>query len=208
MASENPLIYRKSSPTPTLHQGIDRRGDSKVSGEGSCYQRKDGRWVAQYKDASGKMRYLYRKSKQDAKQALREALSDRDKGAVPVGKQTVADALDTWLEGLEETVSERTYLNRECTVRVHLKPTIGTKRLAKLTPDDIRRLYRSKLAEGLAPSYVKRMHIILKQALPTKYLSDVKPPRVPNKEMEVLTKAQVLHLLDTVRGIGSSVSTY
>jgi integrase len=129
-----------------------------LSGEGSVYQRKDGRWVAQYKDTSGKMRYLYRKSKQDAKQALREALSDRDKGAVPVGKQTVADALDTWLKEFEGTVSKRTYLSRECTVRVHLKPTIGTKRLAKLTPDDIRGLHRSKLAEGLAPSYIKRWH--------------------------------------------------
>jgi hypothetical protein len=31
--------------------------------EGSVYQRKDGRWVAQYQDARGKTRYLYRKTK-------------------------------------------------------------------------------------------------------------------------------------------------
>jgi len=85
-------------------------------------------------------------------------------------------------------------------MRIHLKPTIGTKKVAQLTPDDIRGLYRSKLTEGLAPSYVKRLHIILKQALPPKYISNVKPPKVPSKEMEVLTKEQVLHLLETVRG--------
>ena len=28
--------------------------------EGSVYQRKDGRWVGQYRDAKGKVRYLYR----------------------------------------------------------------------------------------------------------------------------------------------------
>ena len=156
--------------------------------------------MAQLTDATGKARYIYRKNKKDAKQALREALSDRDEGAVPVGKQTVANALDTWLKELEGTVSKRTYVNRECTVRVHLKPTIGTKRLAKLTPDDIRRLYKCKLGEGLKPSYIQRMHIILRQALPPKYINGVKPPRVPNKEMEVLTKEQVLRLLDSVRG--------
>jgi hypothetical protein len=39
--------------------------------EGSVFQRSDGRWVAKYKDAQGKWRYLYRKSKTEAKQALR-----------------------------------------------------------------------------------------------------------------------------------------
>ena len=105
-----------------------------------------------------------------------------------------------WLYSLQGTVSHRTWVNRECTMRIHLKPTIGTKKVAQLTPDDIRGLYRSKLTEGLAPSYVKRLHIILKQALPPKYISNVKPPKVPSKEMEVLTKEQVLHLLETVRG--------
>ena len=46
--------------------------------EGSVYQRKDRRWVAQYTDAKGKTRYLYRKTKGETKQALREALKDRD----------------------------------------------------------------------------------------------------------------------------------
>ena len=79
-----------------------------MSGEGRVYPRKDGRWVAQLTDATGKARYIYRKNKKDAKQALREALSDRDEGAVPVGKQTVANALYTWLKELEGTVRKRT----------------------------------------------------------------------------------------------------
>ena len=33
-----------------------------MTAEGSVYQRKDERWVAQYTDAKGKVRYLYRKS--------------------------------------------------------------------------------------------------------------------------------------------------
>jgi integrase len=48
--------------------------------EGSVYRRKDGRWVAQYRDARGKVRYVYRKSRGEAKKAQREALADRDEG--------------------------------------------------------------------------------------------------------------------------------
>jgi hypothetical protein len=38
-----------------------------MTAEGSVYRRKDGRWVAQYKDARGKVRYVYRKTKGKAK---------------------------------------------------------------------------------------------------------------------------------------------
>jgi hypothetical protein len=105
--------------------------------EGSVFQRKDGRYCAKYEDATGKTRYLYRKSKSAAKAALREALKDRDEGIVPETKKTVAALLGEWLEGTRDTVSRRTWVGRECMVRVHLKPSIGNKRLAKLTPDDI-----------------------------------------------------------------------
>jgi hypothetical protein len=45
-----------------------------VATEGSVYQSKDKRWVAQYTDAKGKVRYIYRKPKPEAKSALRDAL--------------------------------------------------------------------------------------------------------------------------------------
>jgi hypothetical protein len=87
--------------------------------EGSVYQRgKDGRWVAQYRDASGKVQYLYRRSRQEAKQTLREALTDRDKGIVPPSKMTVGTLLDEWLEDISGDVSRRTWANQESIVRI------------------------------------------------------------------------------------------
>jgi len=45
-----------------------------MTAEGSVYQRQsDARWVAQYRDARKKAQYLYRKTKNEAKKALREA---------------------------------------------------------------------------------------------------------------------------------------
>ena len=70
--------------------------------EGSVYQRKDGRWCAQYRDAKVKTRYIYRKTKAEAKQALREALTDREEGILPPSKITVGIYLDGWTTGVTQ----------------------------------------------------------------------------------------------------------
>ena len=66
--------------------------------EGSAYQRQDGRWCGKYKDAKGTWKYIYRKTKSEAKQALREALKNRDDGIIPPSRMTVNTLLDLWLE--------------------------------------------------------------------------------------------------------------
>jgi len=177
--------------------------------EGSVYLRKVGRYCAQYTDATGKARYLYRKTKNEAKLALREALKDRDDGITPPSKITVAAMLDSWLEDIRDTVSYRTWINQELIVRRHLKPNIGATKLARLDARAIRGLYRDKLAEGLCSGTVKRIHTTLNQAMQEavrcKYirsnpLDDVRPPKEHRSEPDVLTPEQVLHLLEIVRG--------
>jgi integrase len=178
--------------------------------EGSVYQRKDGRWVAKWKDANGKWRYLYRKTKAEAKKALRQALKDRDDDIIPADKLTLADALDAWLESIRDCVSLRTWTNRESLVRVHVKlHRIGTKKLTKLTPDDLRGFYREKLAQGLSPATVGRLHdvinkackeVVRKKTIRTNPASQVNPPKNHKRSMDVLRPEQVRRLLDTVRG--------
>jgi integrase len=181
-----------------------------LTAEGSVYQRKDGRWVAQYKDARGKTRYIYRKTKQEAKQALREALRDRDDGIVPPSKMTVGMYLDEWLEDRRETLSRRTWVCQESLIRTHVKShPIGSKKLPTLSGKDVRSLYRQKVEEGLSATTVGHMNVLLKQAMRdavrSKYiranpLEDVKPPKQTQKEKDVLTPEQVKHLLEVVRG--------
>jgi hypothetical protein len=68
--------------------------------EETVFERSDGRWCAKYKDARGNWRYLYRKSKVEAKKALRQALKDRDEGITPPSKMTVGIYLDERLEDM------------------------------------------------------------------------------------------------------------
>ncbi len=106
-------------------------------------------------------RYLYAKTKREVRRKLRQALIDRDEGIIPPSKVTVGNLLDEWLEDMRDDVSRRTWLNREGFVRLHLKPELGTKKLSTLTADDIRRLTRKKLRQGLASSSVRRIHELL-----------------------------------------------
>jgi integrase len=177
--------------------------------EGTVFHRSDGRWCAKYKDIRGKWKYLYRKSKGEAKRALRQALKDRDEGIVPPSKMTVGALLDEWIEDMREDVSHRTWLNREGFVRLHIKPAIANTTLANLTADDAQKLCRQKTRQGLASSSVRRIHELLYQALrygvSSKYISrnpldDVTPPKATYREIHVLKAEQVRRLLDTVRG--------
>ena len=177
--------------------------------EGSVYRRKDGRWVAQYRDARGKVRYVYRKSRGEAKKALRAALADRDEGYVPADKLTVGLYVEGWMEDRRDTVSARTWRVQESMVRNRVNPYIGDVRLCNLTTADVRGMYRSLLLDGLTPSTVGCVHAILKQAMRDavrdKHIRDnplenVKAPKQERKEKHVLTPDELRRLLETVRG--------
>ncbi len=165
--------------------------------EGSVFKRKDGKWCAKYKGADGTWKYIYRKTKTEAKQALRAALKERDEGKTPAPRNgvTVGEAVRLYLDEMD--VSARTLQDRNYLVKNHLLPALAHKKVSTVTPDTIRTFYRQS---PLAPSSVKLLHTILRKALPKQCMEDVKPPRSRNKEMDVLSKQELLHLLDSVRG--------
>jgi integrase len=178
--------------------------------EGSVFERKDGRWCAKYKDAGGSWRYVYRRSKGEAYKALREALGERDKGVRPGdGRVTVGAFLDAWLGSAKDTVSYRTWLNHEGIVRLHLKPTIGGKRLTRLSPRDVQQLQSHKLKAGLSSGRVRLIVGTLKRALkdavawgyaPRNVAAEVAAPKPYQREITVLTPEEVKRLLAAARG--------
>jgi integrase len=166
--------------------------------EGSVFKRgSDGNWCAKYKDAHGKYRYIYRKTKTEAKQALRAALKDRDEGKTPAVRRnglTVGEAVRLYLDRMD--VSTRTLQDRKYLVQNHLGP-IADKKVSTVTPDTVRAFYRKS---PLAPSSIKLLHTILRNSLPKQCMEDVKPPRARSKEIDSLSKQELLRLLDTVKG--------
>lgn len=68
-------------------------------GEGSIYQRSDGKWCAALHTVDGKRKVLYGKTRHDVARKLTAALQAREEGALVVGsRQTVAQFFNHWFE--------------------------------------------------------------------------------------------------------------
>ena len=67
--------------------------------EGSIFQRKDGRYVAQVRLENGKKKQRYFQTEKEANQALRKMLNEKEQGTLPTGpNQTLKVYLEQWLE--------------------------------------------------------------------------------------------------------------
>jgi integrase len=144
-----------------------RRGN----GEGSIFQRKDGRWVgAVYvllPSGGRSRRFVYGHTREDVHQKVTKLLAQVQDGVVASNTQlTVEQYLSTWLEDVaKRRVRPRTFDLYRMLIRRHIVPAIGRKRLARLTVVDVRRFLNSKADAGLSPSSVKKLHIVLGSAL-------------------------------------------
>src|SRR5215213_8227641 len=185
------------------------------NGEGSIYQRTDGRWVGQYlvhTTKGPKYRYLYGKTRAVVAEKLTRAMADRDSGLIfDAGKMTVGDYLDRWLvDTVRGTVRTSTYERHEEIVRLHIKPSLGRVGLKKLTPAHVRGLYSEKLDSGLAPATVRKIHSTLHKALSQavsdsivpRNAADVKAPRPTPEEMRPLSEAEARAFLEAARETG------
>lgn len=187
----------------------------RARGDGGVYQLGDGRWQAVIElGYQGGKRIRKRwtcATRKEAAVKLRAATRLREDGVVlPDQRLTVAGYLDRWLrESVAPTLKESAYIAYERVVRVHLVPAFGTKPLAKLDPLDLQKLYREKLASGLAPSSVLYIHRVLHRALgqaerwrvvPRSVAALVDPPRVPRTRVAAFTVEEARAFLSAVRG--------
>jgi integrase len=186
-------------------------GRKRGNGEGSVYQRQDGRWEGSMTvDAFGRRRWFLGRTRQEAARKLGDALKQHNDGApVPGGRQTVAEFLAGWLEGTRPSLRPGTWLRYEEYVRLHVVPALGKVPLARLTPQQLQRLYAERLATGLSPTTVHHLHATLHKALGqaarwglvARNVADlVDPPRPDHHEMTTLSPEQVRELLAAAAG--------
>jgi integrase len=152
-------------PAGPARAPIRRRRDR---GDGSVFQRSDGRWVARLTDSAGRPRYLYAKDRAQAKQRLADAQAVVHIGQpLPDQRMTFGRYLLDWVAGLgAASVKPRTVAYYERYVRRHLLPSdVARKPLARLEPSDLRRLYAAKLSSGLSSTSVHHIHAVIHVAL-------------------------------------------
>jgi integrase len=127
-----------------------RRGNQ----EGSIFQRKDGRWVAQISyqgpDGTTKLVPKYFHTADAARRALTATKSKQDAHRLVIsGKATVREWLDVWLEDfVKPNRAKRTHKSYHDVLALHLPEEVGKVPLAKLAPETLQRLFNTVAGGG------------------------------------------------------------
>jgi integrase len=179
-------------------------------GEGSIYQRKDGRWTAAITLENRKRKTFYGKSRKEVQEQLKRALHEQQQGTLATGPhQTVKAFLLNWMEDVHKQNirlgSQRTYMSL---LKNHILPEIGHIPLQKLTAQQVQALCTRKLKSGLSVSMISGIHALLHKALDQavkwRLISNnvcdaVSVPTEPPHENHPLTPEQAKKLLEAAK---------
>ncbi len=136
------------------------------SGDGMVRRRDDGRWegrivVGHKENGDSIFWYVYAPTQKELSAKLRQHI-DSYQGAdlTEQSRMTLSEWLDKWLENMADTLRPNTLRNYRSYIENHIRPSLGDKQLARLTPKDIQRFYE-KLGGNLASGTVRRIHTTL-----------------------------------------------
>jgi len=180
-------------------------------GEGSIYERNDGRWAASITLEGHKRKTFYGKTRKEVQEKLQVALHEQKQGTLATGlQQTLKQYLEHWLEEVHKpTIRVSTYISYRRLLDNHILPELGHLYVSKLTPQKVQAFYAKKLKEGLAPGSVRDIHMVLHKALENavrwrlvgrNVCDDVSPPSQVQHEIQPLTKDQAQKLLLAAQG--------
>lgn len=191
--------YREGSALPTY-------------GNGSVYQRKDGRWIAKvYIDGKAVTRYA--KSEKEAYERLSELWQSVGKSPAPipsvsvlpepVGRHepipTVSDFVEMWLRGAGlKPLAEISYRS---TLRSHVLPVLGEKPIDRVTPADVAAVIGRIIESGRSAQTARNAYGVTSRmlqvacdwfpdAIPNNPAKRVSPPRRNPPERRVWTQEQ------------------
>lgn len=150
---------------------MEAKKSRRARGDGGLYQRADGVWIGRVElppgpDGRRRQKTVSSRSFDAAAKKLKKLRTDVDEGRIAVtGSTTVAKWLDRWLTEIH-TQQQRaprptTVRDYQATIRLHISPHIGNKKLDKLTAEHVRQMHRAIGSRRAA----EKAYIILRKAL-------------------------------------------
>ena len=178
-------------------------------GEGSIYQRKDGRWVASMVLEDHSRKYYYGQTRKEAHEKLKNAQHKYEQGILATGpQQTVKQYLEYWLEDVHKAkIRLGSYDAYRTILDSHILPELGHIRLQKLTTQLVQSFYDRKQKQGYSASRVRAIHAVLHRSLEhakriklvgSNVCDGVELPRSEQHEIQPLTPEQARLLLQKV----------
>ena len=155
----------------------------RANGEGTIYKRKDGNYAGQISivdplTGKTKRKTLYGKTQKEVLEKINEIKYQVQTGTFTAKNDiTVENWILTWLrEYKENRIKKGTFTNYTNYVNSHVIPYLGNIKLQDLRADHIQSFYNHLLKagrkkpsknkeNGLSPTTIKRIHIIINSAL-------------------------------------------
>jgi integrase len=194
----------------------DKKRSRRGRGEGSIFQRADGRWSATVslgigEDGKRRRRTVYGHTKGEVQGELLKLQTANSTGSlVKLKRETVSEFLTRWLlDVAKPTLRATTFYNYNAIVTNHIGPRIGGVQLQKLTPAQVQWLYSEMARDEVGPNPRRLAHAVLhrafkyavKQGLVIRNVCDaVEPPKVTKREITPLDENQVAQLLAAADG--------
>lgn len=150
---------------------MTERGKRRINGEGTIYQRKDGRWVTELYvsmvDGTRRRKTLYGKTRAEVEDKLAAARKATEQGLSLVsGTLKLGAYLAEWLD---QVASKRVRPNTLKTYRVmvanYLEPGLGRKSLGRLTAREVRLFLDGLARKGAGTRTIQYVHSTLRVAL-------------------------------------------
>lgn len=187
----------------------------RTKGEGSLFQRADGRWVGTV-DLGWVGGKRIRRSRTGAtmtevRSKLKALRAEVDSGVVPVDV-TVEAWMRHWLDTVAAAeLRPRTVQGYRGYVTTWINPTLGKRKLRDLRTDHVRAMHRTMREAGRSETTVRQAHMILRAALDEAVNSSrlvdnvvkrVKAPSAASNPHGVLSRDDALALLDLLAAFG------
>ena len=183
-------------------------------GEGSVYQRADGRWVSEIDlgrvNGRRARKPVYGKTEAEVVKKLR-AMHTRHEAGLPVvdDRRSLEDFLNEWLDNVViPSVRPRTEESYRGIVERHLVPELGKVPIGRLRPSHVQRLLARKITDGLSARTVEYIWQVLRRALKVavswgllsrNVAEFATPPRPVTKEVATFSVEQMKLLLKLSR---------
>lgn len=185
----------------------------RANGEGSIYQRSDGRWAGAIyvhnRDGGRQRRQVYGRTKADVIDKLGDlrALNRQHIPAAPVS-MTVRQYADTWSTGLEtSSLKPATVSNYRWILMRYVLPEVGDVKLVALSPQHVRRLLDTIVGRGVSARTVQLSRAVLRtmladaereQLIHRNVAALVKGPRVERQEVQPWSAEEAARFLASV----------
>jgi len=195
--------------------GKSKKTGKRGSGEGSVFQRKDGRWAAKittgFDPLTGKqmVKTLYADSQKDAIKKREDYLVAVKTGTyTDPTKATLEDYTNRWLDlYVKPKVRESTFTKYKTYARANIFPVLGKVEIQKITSDMLQNFYNEK-AKTHSSSTIAILHQLISGCLKHAVRQKVLPfnpaeltqrPAVKHKEVMPFDKAELDKFLETAK---------